>query len=39
METSSLETPEFKDLLKKNQILTKNLTKEYESKYLNKYII
>ncbi len=31
MTTSSSETFEFKDLLKKNQALTKTLTKEYES--------
>ena len=34
--TSSSEPLEFKDLLKKNQTLTKNLTKDYESNY--KYI-
>ena len=32
MQTQSSETPEFKDLLKANQSLTKNLTKEYDSK-------
>ena len=32
MQTQSSETPEFKDLLKTNQSLTKNLTKEYDSK-------
>ena len=28
---SKTETPEFKDMLKANQSLTKDLTKEYES--------
>ena len=31
MTTSSTESLEFKDLLKKNQTITKDLTKEYES--------
>ena len=31
MQTQSSETPEFKDMLKANQSLTKDLTKEYES--------
>ena len=32
MQQQSSETPEFKDLLKKNQSLTKNISKEYENK-------
>ena len=32
MQTQSSETPEFKDLLKTNQLLTKDLSKEYENK-------
>ena len=32
MQTSSPENPEFKDLLKSNQIKTKDLSKEYEIK-------
>ena len=31
MTTSGFESPEFKNLLKKNQVLTRTLTKEYES--------
>ena len=34
MTTTSSEPIEFKDILKKNQILTKNLTKEYESNHI-----
>ena len=32
MQIQSSETPEFKDLLKTNQLLTKDLSKEYENK-------
>ena len=31
MTTSASESPEFQNLLKKNQALTKTLTKDYES--------
>ncbi len=30
--SSGTDTPEFKELLKKNQTLTRDITKEYESK-------
>ena len=39
MTTSASESLEFKDLLKKNQTLTKTLTKEYESNSTNVYFL